>query len=372
MEPMHLDPVLEQFRLQILEAASSGKKLQIIGGNTKAWYGDLAQGEILNTSSYRGIIDYQPAELVLTAKAGTPMIEIEQALASAAQIFPFEPPLFGSNATIGGIVCAGLSGPGRGQSGALRDFILGVKVMDGRGDIVTFGGQVMKNVAGYDVSRLMPGSMGTLGLLLEVSIKVLPVPAKTRTLCFQMSQADAIAHMNHLAGQPLPLSASCWIGLPEQGELMLRLGGANAAVESATVKLLSQFPGVQIDDELASQFWFSIKEQTHSYFQSNQQESLWRFAVNPLSSPLPLDGVTCIEWLGGQRWFKGKLDQKEAIAIARANGGHATMFRGDKSQLSTVFTSLQENPLTAPLAIVQERIRNAFDPSGVFKTNRMP
>ncbi len=372
MENMNVDPVLLQFRSQILDAASSGKKLQIMGGNTKFWYGDSAQGEILNTSAYSGIIDYQPAELVLTAKAGTPMIEIEQALGSASQLFPFEPPLFGSKATIGGIVCAGLSGPGRGQSGALRDFILGVKVMDGRGDIVTFGGQVMKNVAGYDVSRLMPGSMGTLGLLLEVSIKVLPIPAKTRTLCFQMSQAAAIEQMNRLAGQPLPLSASCWIGLPEKGELMLRLGGANAAVESATVKLLAQIPGVQVEDELAAQFWLSIKEHTHPYFQCDHQESLWRFAVNPLSNPLPLEGVTCIEWLGGQRWFKGKLDRQEALGIAKDHGGHATMFRGDKSQLNTVFTSLQENPLTAPLAIVQERIRLAFDPAGVFNTKRMP
>ena len=372
MAMIDLDPVLQQFRAQILDAAHSGKQIQIIGGNTKSWYGDHAQGEILHTSAYSGIVDYQPAELVLTAKAGTPMLEIEQALANAAQMFPFEPPLFGSNATIGGVVCAGLSGPGRGQAGALRDFILGVKVMDGRGDIVTFGGQVMKNVAGYDVSRLMPGSMGTLGLLLEVSIKVLPIPAKTRTLSFKMSQAQAIEQMNRLAGQPLPLSASCWIGLPEQGELMLRLGGANAAVESATMKLLSQWSGQQVPEEQAAEFWHSIKEQTHAYFQGDDQESLWRFAVNPLSKPLPLAGVTCLEWLGGQRWFKGKLAQKDAIAIAKEHGGHATLFRGDKSQLSTVFTTLQENPLTAPLAIVQERIRHAFDPSGVFKTNRMP
>jgi glycolate oxidase FAD binding subunit len=367
-----IDPVLQQFRAQIQEAADAEKKLQIIGGNTKFWYGDNAQGERLNTTAYSGIIEYQPAELVITAKAGTPMIEIEQALANAAQQFPFEPPLFGANATIGGVVCAGLSGPGRGQAGALRDFILGVKVMDGRGDILTFGGQVMKNVAGYDVSRLIPGSMGTLGLLLEVSIKVLPLPAKTRTLCFQMSQADAIEQMNRLAGQPLPLSASCWIGMPEKGELMLRLGGANAAVESATVKLLAQFAGRQIDEVEATQFWLAIREQTHPYFKLENTDDLWRFAVNPLSNPLPLEGETCIEWLGGQRWFKGKLKQKEALKIAQENGGHATLFRGDKSQLHTVFTKLEEHSLTAPLAMVQERIRDAFDPSGVFKTNRMP
>jgi glycolate oxidase FAD binding subunit len=370
-ENVNIDPVLSQFKSQIEAAASSGKKLQIIGGNTKSWYGDHAQGDILNTSTYSGIIDYQPAELVLTAKAGTPMIEIEQALASAAQMFPFDPPLFGANATIGGVVCAGLSGPGRGQAGALRDFILGVKVMDGRGDIVTFGGQVMKNVAGYDVSRLLPGSMGTLGLLLEVSIKVLPLPAKTRTLCFELNQKQAIEQMNRWGGLPLPLSASCWIG-ENAGKLMLRLGGANAAVESATEKLLAQYPGQVIEDEQAAQFWLSIKEQTHPYFQGDAQDTLWRFAVNPLSAPLPLNGETCIEWLGGQRWFKGKLDQAQANTIAKNNGGHASLFRGDKSQVSSVFTSLRDRPLTAPLAVVQERIRNAFDPNGVFKTNRMP
>jgi glycolate oxidase FAD binding subunit len=370
-EHIILDPALQQFRSQIQEAASSGKKLQIIGGNTKSWYGDPAQGDFLYTSVYSGIIEYQPAELVLTAKAGTPMTEIEQALAGAAQMFPFEPPLFGSNATIGGVVCAGLSGPGRGQSGALRDFILGVKVMDGRGDIVTFGGQVMKNVAGYDVSRLIPGSMGTLGLLLEVSIKVLPLPAKTRTLCFEFKQEQAIEQMNRWAGMPLPLSASCWIG-NATGKLMLRLGGANAAVESATAKLLAQYPGQVIEDEQAYQFWQSIKEQTHPYFQCNAEDTLWRFAVNPLSAPLPLHGETCIEWLGGQRWFKGQLEQAQANILAQDNGGHASLFRGNKSQVSSVFTSLSDRPLTAPLAIVQERIRNAFDPNGVFKTNRMP
>jgi glycolate oxidase FAD binding subunit len=223
MSDIKQDPILEEFKAKILSAGAQGKKLRIVGGNTKSWYGDNSVGEELNTRDYRGIVDYQPSELVLTAKAGTPMQEIEQALISASQWFPFEPPTFGTHSTIGGVVCAGLSGPGRGQYGALRDFVLGVKIMDGRGDILTFGGQVMKNVAGYDVSRLMPGSLGTLGLLLEVSIKVLPIPAKTKTLAIPIEQKEAINQMNRWASQPLPLSASCWLkNASGSGELMLR------------------------------------------------------------------------------------------------------------------------------------------------------
>jgi glycolate oxidase FAD binding subunit len=367
------DPILEEFKGRILSAIASGQKLRIVGGNTKSWYGDTSIGEELSTTNYSGIVDYQPSELVLTAKAGTPMKEIEQALAKASQWFPFEPPCFGDHSTIGGVVCAGLSGPGRGQYGALRDFVLGVKIMDGRGDILTFGGQVMKNVAGYDVSRLMPGSLGTLGLLLEVSIKVLPIPAKTKTLAIPIEQAQAIEQMNRWASQPLPLSASCWLETSSgSDELMLRIAGANAAVEAANKKLLEPYGGKVVDDQEASAFWHSIKEQTHPFFQLSGQESLWRFAVNPLSNPLPIESTTCIEWLGGQRWVKGNFDQEAMKKIAQLHGGHVTLFRGDKAQVSSVFTSLKDAAITAPLATVQERIRKTFDPHGIFQTNRMP
>lgn len=366
-----LDPILADFRTQILEAAKNGRTINIQGGNTKQWYGDHPQGEVLSTTPYQGIIDYQPAELVITAKAGTPMRVIEEVLAQASQTFPFEPPHFGANATIGGVVAAGLSGPGRGQSGALKDFVLGVKLMDGRGDVVSFGGQVMKNVAGYDVSRLIPGSMGTLGLLLEVSIKVLPISAKTQTLCFGMDQASAITQMNTWASLPLPLSASHWLG-QTQGTLMLRLAGANAAVNSATQKLLEQYTGEVVEATLAKEFWQSVKEHTHPYFQIPADQSLWRFAVNPLSPPLPLPGATCLEWLGGLRWYVGALEMAQARAIAQQFGGHVTHFRGKKVAGTSVFTSLMDNPLTAPLALVQERLRKGFDPHGIFKTNRMP
>ena len=218
------NPNIDLFREQILHAAKVGTPLSIEGGGTKSWYGNPNSFAKLSTRAHSGILEYQPEELVITACAGTPLKEIEAALAEKNQILPFEPPHFGDAATFGGAVTAGLAGPGRISAGNLRDFVLGARIMDGKGQDLSFGGQVMKNVAGYDVSRLMPGSLGTLALLLEASVKVLPKPAATATLRCHISQAHAHQLLNEWAGQPLPLSASCWIGAAnseEHGELTI-------------------------------------------------------------------------------------------------------------------------------------------------------
>jgi len=363
--------VLNQFKEQIQSAVSEQKIINICGGNTKNWYGDSPSGEALNTHQYAGILDYQPEELVITACAGTLLKEVESALASKNQCFPFEPPHYGENATIGGMVAAGLAGPGRGQFGGLRDYVLGVKMMDGSGQILSFGGKVMKNVAGYDVSRLMPGSLGTLGLILEVSIKVLPLPARSETLKFQIPASQAIHQMNSWASQPLPLSASTWIGDSQSGELWIRLAGANAAVVAAIQKMQQLLPAEIIEKSQANIFWASIREQTHPFF-SHSNENLWRFAVNPLSSPFLTEHITMMEWFGGQRWIKGNLNREEAQSLASQNQGYATLFRNNRNDSGSVFTPLTANPLTAPLAIVQKRVQKAFDPHGIFQTGRMP
>jgi glycolate oxidase FAD binding subunit len=228
-----MNNIIEGFRERILNASQNHLPLQIEGGGSKRWYGQAPQGEVLDTRAYSGILAYEPTELVLTARCGTPLAEIEALLSENNQMLAFEPPKFSATATIGGMLATGLSGPRRPYVGAARDFILGATLMDGRGQVLEFGGQVMKNVAGYDVSRLLTGSMGTLGLVLNISVKVLPRPFAETTLVFALSEADAIQKMNEWAGQALPLSGSCW----HVGRLMLRLSGAEAAVRAAKQRL---------------------------------------------------------------------------------------------------------------------------------------
>jgi glycolate oxidase FAD binding subunit len=347
---------IEQFRDQVLTAAATGQRLRIRGGGTKDWYGQALEGDILDTRGFAGIVDYEPTELVITARCGTPLAEIEAALAERQQMLAFEPPHFGEGATFGGAVAAGLSGPRRATSGALRDFVLGAVLMDGRGEVLTFGGQVMKNVAGYDVSRLLAGSMGTLGLMLQHSVKVLPLPVREATLRFELSEIDAIRRLNEWGGQPLPISASCW----HNGLMTVRLAGAQAAVDAA----VRQFGGEAVLD--AGAFWADLREQQHAFFTS--ADSLWRLSVPSTTSAIVLKGEQLIEWGGAQRWLKAGSDAATAQNIrsaVTAVGGHATLFRAsDKS--AGVF-----QPLAPALARIHERLKASFDPSHIFNPGRM-
>ncbi|MGI4935435.1 MAG: glycolate oxidase subunit GlcE, partial [Janthinobacterium lividum] len=211
--------VLQNFRETVLSASAERRPVRLRGSGSKDWYGQAVHGELIDTADYAGIVEYEPTELVITARCGTPLAEIEAALAEQRQMLAFEPPWFGPNATVGGMVSAGLAGPRRQAVGSVRDFVLGADLMDGRGDVLHFGGRVMKNVAGYDVSRLLAGAMGSLGIVLEVSLKVLPLPLAETTLRFEFRQADAIVKLNEWAGLPLPITASAW----HDGVLMLRL-----------------------------------------------------------------------------------------------------------------------------------------------------
>lgn len=345
--------ILDQFRDQVRSAAAAKQPVRIRGGGTKDWYGAALRGAVLDTSLYRGVIAYEPTELVISVRAGTPLSEVEGLVASQGQMLAFEPPSFGAQATIGGVVASGLSGPRRAYGGAVRDFMLGATVMDGQGEVLRFGGQVMKNVAGYDVSRLMAGSMGTLGLLLELSIKVLPRPVAETTLRFDMDEITALGRMNAWAGQPLPLSASCW----HDGQLTLRLSGAQAAVDAA-VRLLG---GEEVAD--AGAFWASLLEQRHAFFDG--AEDLWRLSMPGAASAIVLGGPQLVEWGGAQRWLRAP---SSAAATIRQNvaaaGGHATLFRGDKG--AGVF-----HPLAPALARLNRRVRDGMDPAGVFDTGRL-
>jgi glycolate oxidase FAD binding subunit len=359
-----MQQILEQFQGQVAAAAAEKRALRIRGGGTKDWYGQRLDGDILDTRAYAGIVDYEPTELVITARCGTPLAEIEAALAERKQMLAFEPPHFGEGATLGGTIAAGLSGPRRASSGALRDFVLGVKLLDGKGEVLTFGGQVMKNVAGYDVSRLLAGAMGTLGLLLEVSVKVLPLAYREATLRFTMNEVDAIRKLNEWGGQPLPISASCW----HEGVLALRLSGAQAAVDAA-IRSLGTADGGELMPDCAA-FWASLREQRHAFFDGagSDQSALWRLSVPSTVGAIVLCGPQLIEWGGAQRWLRADGDAATAQRIratVAACGGHATLFRGGDKSIG-VF-----QPLAPGIAKIHERLKAGFDPSGIFNPGRM-
>jgi glycolate oxidase FAD binding subunit len=355
---MMMQEIVEQFREQVRAASAPRAALRIRGGGTKDWYGQALRGEILDTRPYAGVVDYEPTELVITVRCGTPLSEVEALLAQHRQMLAFEPPRFGAASTIGGVVASGLSGPRRASAGAVRDFVLGAQLMDGRGELLNFGGQVMKNVAGYDVSRLLAGSLGTLGLITRISLKVLPVPFREESIRFDMDEITALARMNAWAGQPLPVSATCW----HDGVLSVRLSGADAAVRAALQKL----GGEQIGDGAA--FWGALRDQTDAFFGARDGGALWRLSVPPTASAIILRGVQLIEWGGAQRWLRvpagANVDAEAIRRTVAAAGGHATLYR--RADGPSVF-----HPLAPPVAKINARLKAGFDPSGIFNPGRM-
>ncbi len=353
-------PCLQRWIERVRGAAADRTPLCLRGSGSKDFYGQSLVGELFDTQEYAGIVAYEPTELVLTARSGTPLAELEAVLAKSGQSLAFEPPYFGAGATLGGCVAAGLSGPRRVQAGAVRDFVLGVKMLDGNGELLTFGGQVMKNVAGYDVPRLLAGSLGTLGLMLEISLKVLPFPVAEQTLRFQLAQEQALALLNRYGGQPLPISASAWC----DNVLHLRLSGAAAAVSAASRKLAGQ----PVSAEEATSFWLGLREQSHTFFAGDAP--LWRIAVPSTCPALELPGAQLVEWGGAQRWMRGDTHSVDPAvrSVAEKAGGHATLFRADAS-MKTRFGTFQ--PLSAPLARIHRHLKSAFDPHGVFNPGRL-
>ena len=342
---------IEDFRARIL----AKRPLRIRGGGSKDFYGGVLAGEVLDTRAHAGIVNYEPTELVVTARAGTPLAELEAALAGQRQCLACEPPDHGG-ATVGGAVAAGLSGPRRATADSLRDFVLGVQLMDGEGRLLHFGGEVMKNVAGFDVSRLVAGSMGTLGLIVEVSLKVLPLPVADLSLRFECSQERALEDLNAWAGRPLPLAASAW----QDGLLTVRLAGAEAAVAAARAAL----GGEDIGAAEATTFWSDLRHQRAAFFDAADGRTLWRVGLPSVAPPLALPGAPLVEWGGAQRWYRGG-DAQEVRRVAAAAGGHATAYRGG-DRAGGVFA-----PVPAPLLEVHTRLKQAFDPHGVFCPGRL-
>lgn len=342
-----------ELRERVVAAAADGTPLRIAGGGSKPFYGRTASGMPLDITAHRGIVSYEPKELVITVRAGTPLSEVEEALAAQGQMLPFEPPRFAAGATLGGVVATGLSGPRRPYAGSVRDFVLGVRLLNGQGQLLRFGGEVMKNVAGYDLSRLVTGSLGVLGVILEVSLKVLPQPEQELTVTRECDAGEAIALMNRTAAKPLPVSGACHAGT----QLRMRLSGSRQAVVAARAELGGA------DDAEGPEFWQGLREMRLPFLQV-ANDPLWRIAVRPSTPPLEL-GEEWIDWGGAQRWLRTERDAGTVRAAATAAGGHALMFSGGDRD-GQVF-----HPLPPGLALIHRRLKQAFDPQRVLNPGRL-
>jgi len=333
---------------QVRQAYTDKNPLVIRGGGSKAFYGNDVKGSILDVSSHRGIIEYQPSELVITARSGTPLKDIEAELAANGQMLAFEPPVHTADATFGGAIACGLSGPRRASSGAARDFVLGTRIINGKGEQLRFGGQVMKNVAGYDASRLMTGAQGTLGVLLDISVKVLPMPARELTLSLAYDETEALTHLNDWIRQGLPVSASCLFG----NSLIVRLGNTVSSVDAAA----SLIGGAEVDGE----FWDHIRNQTHDFY---KQADLWRVSVPPATPPLANGRPQMIEWAGALRWI---VSDEPLYDLAKQHGGHATRYSLGGDSIDDCF-----QPLDPAMLALHRRIKLAFDPQQILNPGRM-
>jgi glycolate oxidase FAD binding subunit len=352
------DTAIAAIEEHIRAAASERRPLRIHGAGTKDFYGEALVGDALDVRGLAGIVSYAPGELVVTARAGTPLMELEAELAAHGQMLAFEPPRHGSGATLGGVIAAGFSGPRRPHAGAARDFVLGVRVVDGTGTSLTFGGQVIKNVAGFDVSRLMTGALGTLGVLTEISLKCLPRAACESTRVIECDGAEALRLMNAWGGRPLPISATCH----HDGKLSVRLSGAPPAVASA----ISIIGGDEVDGDA---FWHALRDQTLDYFApaTRANAALWRLSVRSTAPWTPWPADTLVEWGGALRWLTGAepVAATELRAWAAEHGGHATLYRAaDKS--AGAF-----QPLPEPIVALHRRVKQVFDPHGILNRGRL-
>lgn len=335
---------------QVNQALENATPLRLQGSNSKGFLGRATAGEILDTRSHRGIVSYDPTELVITARCGTPLAQLTQVLDAAQQMLPCEPPAFGDGATVGGMIACGLSGPRRPWVGSVRDFVLGTRVITGQGKLLRFGGEVMKNVAGYDLSRLMAGSYGCLGLITEVSLKVLPKPRQCLSISLEMDTAQALLRLAEWGQQPLPISAACHDG----SRLHLRLEGGEGSVAAAHDRL----GGERLD----ASYWDDLNEQRLSFF--DQDQPLWRLSLPHNTPCLTLPGRQLLDWGGAQRWLKSDAEAAFIRQVVDEVGGHATCF-------SHGLTDTPFQPLPPALMRYHRNLKQQLDPRGIFNPGRL-
>jgi glycolate oxidase FAD binding subunit len=358
-----VNPAVEAIIDRIREAQASGRALCIRGGGTKDFYGERPTGEVLDVRTLAGEVDHEPTELVVTAPAGMALADLEALLDAQGQSLAFEPPRYAPGSTVGGMVAAGLSGPSRAAAGSVRDHVLGVTMVSGTGELMHFGGRVIKNVAGYDVSRLIAGSMGILGVIVEVSLKVLPRAEAEATLRFDFAAAPALAQLHAWGAKPLPLDASAWWN----DNLVVRLRGSVAAVDEATRAL----GGDRVAPDAAAPFWQSLRDHADPFFVAAEAAiaergaTLWRLSLPQTAPPLGLIGDELIEWHGAQRWLVTSLPAADVRAAATRARGHESLFRS-RDRSGGAFT-----PLSKPLAQIHERLKHSFDPKGILNPGRL-
>ncbi|MDX5378414.1 MAG: glycolate oxidase subunit GlcE [Halomonas sp.] len=341
---------------RIRQAGSEGTSLRIVGGDTRFFYGREVTGEVLSTSEPRGIRFYDPVELVVSVRAGTPLSELEATLAEHGQMLPFEPPRYGEVSTVGGMVATGLSGPRRPWAGSVRDFVLGARVINHEGIEQRFGGEVMKNVAGYDLSRLMVGAQGTLGLITEVSFKVLPIPGATRSLHLELPLDEARQRLAEWGREPLPISAAAWL----DGALHLRLEGGPSSVAATHARIGG--------DDLENDFWAALRDQRLAFFRAGQAP-LWRLSLPHRTPALDLPGIDeshmIHDWAGAQRWLRAELDAEAVRRACQTAGGHATCY-GPRPTAIEPFA-----PLPEVLMKYHRNLKDQLDPKGIFNPGRL-
>lgn len=334
---------------QVKTAFNSKTALRISAGNSKLFYGNAVTGDAIDITPHVGIIDYRPSELVITARSGTHLSTIENELAANGQMFTFEPLQHSEDTTLGGIIACGLSGPGRGFSFAARDAVLGTTIINGKGELLRFGGQVMKNVAGYDASRLMVGAQGTLGMLLDISIKVKPRAESDITLAFEKTFETAHVDLNSWVMQGLPISSSCY----QEGQLQVRLSSTNSNTRKA-----QELMGGEVRD---NSLWSQLRKQSHPFFSVNK--NLWRLSVPPSTPLFASDMPQLIEWNGALRWINS---DKDMFSLAEQHGGHATRYQPGVTSLENIF-----QPLAAPVLNLHRRIKHSFDPENILNPGRL-
>lgn len=354
----------KELQRQVLNAIETRQPLNIRGGNSKSFYGNfnqsLAEANKLDVSQHTGVVDYDPTELAITVRAGTRLYELEELLTNNKQMLPFEPPYFSKNATIGGAIAAGISGPRRASAGSVRDSILGVQIINGKGEIANFGGQVMKNVAGYDLSRLMVRSLGTLGVILSVSLRLLPKPKHEVTLTFEASQEEALAYFQQMRKKQNIVDASAWVNK----QCYLRLSGTEKNIEHQSARILEvNSSATELAD--SESLWHDIRDHKHPFFEEKTDKPLWRFSFPPATPVIHQADDLLIEWEGAQRWMKSRTPANIIHDIANKHGGYATLIRGNVPETS-YFSQLDPTAFK-----LHQQLKNQMDPHGIFNPGRL-
>lgn len=359
-----MSDVSQQLIDQVKTAIADKTSVRIQGGGTKSGLGRAVDSttQLISTSEHSGVVQYKPVELIMTVRGGTTLAEIDSELAKNKQMLACDPRRFGGQATIAGSLAANQSGHARPWFGSLRDHVLGIKLINGQAEHCRFGGQVMKNVAGYDVARLQAGAMGAFGLISEVSFKVLPKPEMCVSMSLETGASEAIALMNKLSGTSKPITAVSWV----DGTVYFRLEGPSKAVEATTKQWQSKHGLAILDDSTASILWESLREHEHDFFAGTEKEkSLWKFSVNAAADHISQDAAWAFDWCGSQRWLVGEFSLEELAEHAYKMGGEVQLYSGgDRQQELSI-------PRSAAVKQLMQNLKNSFDPENIFNSGRL-